>query len=433
MKYDFSDNIQRGIIFLSKYSRDFYLQICSMVKPEYFEYPIHSNFFLAIRKYYEDYHDIPKDLHLLECIKEYKGAKEDLSDYDDEIHRINSMDASCIGHTEFFLDLIEKFAQRAAMKDAITNSIGLLKDDKMGEIEVLVRDALSINRNVDLGQSYFKGVLERFERSLKDNATNRFPLVLDTLTKELDGGLSPKELAMVVAPPGVGKSLYLVNQGVHALMQNKKVLYISLEMSEDKIAARFDSVMTLIGQKKLKNSLSLLQKRLGIFNDKFPEGQLVIKEFPTGLANINDIRSLLVQLHNYEDFIPDVILVDYLELLRSTREGLAEYQAQQRISEELRGLAVETNVLLWTATQTNRQGRSVKLITDSELADAYGKIRTCDFAISLNQTEEEFDDGQMRCYVMKSRNGKQRFVVPMSVDYNTLTMSELDPYDNDGE
>jgi len=433
MKYDFSDDIQRGILYLSKYSRDFYLQISSLVNPEYFEYPIHSNFFRSIRKYYEDYHDIPKDLHLLECIKEYKAPKEDLSDYDDELHRINTMDASCIGHTEFFLDLIEKFAQRAAMKEAITNSIRLLKDDRMGDIEVLVRDALSINRNVDLGQAYFDGVLERFERSLKETAGNRFTLVLDTLTKELDGGLSTKELAMVVAPPGVGKSLYLVNQGVQALMQNKKVLYISLEMSEDKIAARFDSVMTLIGQKKLKDSLSLLQKRLGIFNENFPGGQLVIKEFPTGLANINDIRSLLVQLHNYEDFIPDIILVDYLELLRSTREGLAEYQAQQRISEELRGLAVEANVLIWTATQTNRQGRSVKLITDSELADAYGKIRTCDFAISLNQTEEEFDDGQMRCYVMKSRNGKQRFVVPLDVDYNTLTMSESDPYDNDGE
>jgi len=430
MKYDFSDNIQRGIIFLTKYSKDFYLQICSLVKPEYFEYPIHSNFYKAVKDYYEEYHTIPKDLHLLECIKEFKGSSEDLSDYDDELHRINTMDASCIGHTDFFLDLIEKFAQRAAMKDAITNSIGLLKDDRIGEIETLVRDALSINRNVDLGHAYFTGVLERFERSLKDTKGNRFSLVFDTLNQELEGGLSAKELAMVVAPPGVGKSLYLVNQGVAALMQNKKVLYISLEMSEDKIAARFDSVMTLIGQKKLKDSLALLQKRLGIFNEKFPNGQLMIKEFPTGLANINDIRSLLVQLHNYEEFIPDVIIVDYLELLRPTRDGLAEYQAQQRISEELRGLAVESNALMWTATQTNRQGRSVKLITDSELADAYGKIRTCDYAISLNQTEEEFDDAQMRCYVMKSRNGKQRFVVPLSLDYNTLTMSESDPYES---
>ena len=417
MKYDFSDDIQRGILFLSKYSQDFYLQISSLVNPEYFEYPIHANFFKSIQKYYEEYHEIPKDLHLLECIKDYKAPTEDMSDYDDELHRINTMDASCLGHTDFFLDLIEKFAQRAAMKEAITTSIGLLKDDRMGDIEVLVRDALSINRNVDLGQAYFTDVMERFKRTLEDKSGNKYPLVFDSLSRELDGGLSPKELAMVVAPPGVGKSLYLVNQGVQALMQNKKVLYISLEMSEDKIAQRFDSVMTLIAQKKLKQSQGLLQKRLDLFNEKFPNGQLMIKEFPTGLANIN------------EDFSPDVILIDYLELLRPSRDGLAEYQAQQRISEELRGLAVESNVLVWTATQTNRQGRAVKLITDSELADAYGKIRTCDYAISLNQSEEEFDEGQMRCYVMKSRNGKQRFVVPLTIDYSTLSMSECDPYE----
>jgi hypothetical protein len=85
--------------------------------------------------------------------------------------------------------------------------------------------------------------------------------------------------------------------------------------------------------------------------------------------------------------------------------------------------------LMWTATQTNRQGRQVKLITDAELADAYGKIRTCDYAISLNQTEEEFDEGNMRCYVMKSRNGKQRFVLPICIDYSTLSLTELDPYE----
>ena len=207
-------------------------------------------------------------------------------------------------------------------------------------------------------------------------------------------------------------------------MENRKVLYISLEMSEDKIAQRFDSVTTLIQQKNLKGKFTTVTERLEVFQTKFPDSRLIIKEFPTGLATVNSVRSLLVQLKNYEDFVPDIILLDYLELMRPTREGLAEYQAQQRISEELRGLAVENNILLWTATQTNRQGRSVKLITDSELADAYGKIRTCDYAISLNQTEEEFDEGRMRAYVMKSRNGKQRFVVPVDIDYSILRLSE---------
>ena len=429
MKYEFSDNIQRGILFLSKYNQDFLLQIAPLVKSSYFEYPIHSTIFNGIRDFYDEYKKIPQDIHLVEIIKDKKSSKEDISDYQDELQRINSMDVSSIGHTDFYLDLVEKFAKRQAMRDAITSSISLLQDERIDEIESLVREALTINRNLNLGQSYFDEVLARFERSLADNKDNRFRLVFDTLNRELEGGLSAKELAMVVAPPGVGKSLYLVNQGVQALMENKNVLYISLEMSEDKIAARFDSVTTLIPQRKLKDSVKLLQKRLGLFKEKFPKGRLLIKEFPTGLANINDVRSLLVQLHNYEDFVPDVIIIDYLELLRPVNEGMAEYQAQQRIAEDLRGLAVESNALMWTATQTNRQGRQVKLITDAELADAYGKIRTCDYAISLNQTEEEFDEGNMRCYVMKSRNGKQRFVLPICIDYSTLSLTELDPYE----
>jgi len=238
--------------------------------------------------------------------------------------------------------------------------------------------------------------------------------------------LSAKELAMVVAPPGVGKSLFLVNQGVHSMMEGRKVLYVSMEMSEDKIAQRFDSIMTLIPQGKLKDVSTQLsvKERLSIFQNQFPGSRLIIKEFPTGQASINTIRSLLVQLKNYEDFEPDLLIVDYLELLRPTRDIQQEYQAQQRISEELRGLGMENNFLVWTATQTNRQGRLVKVITDAELGDSYGKIRTCDFALSLNQSEEEFDNGQMRGYVIKSRNGRPRFIVPMEVDYSVLRMQE---------
>ncbi len=233
---------------------------------------------------------------------------------------------------------------------------------------------------------------------------------------------------MVVAPPGVGKSLYLVNQGVKSLMEGRKVLYISLEMSEDKIAQRFDSVTTLIPQSRVKEDAGKLsvRERLEIFQEYFPGSRLIIKEFPTTTASVNSSRSLLVQLRNYEDFVPDVIVVDYLELLRPTRENQHEYQAQQRIAEELRGLAMEANVLVWTATQTNRQGRGVEVITDKELGDSYGKIRTCDFSISLNQKEEEFDAGMMRAFVMKSRNGRPRFIVPMNVDYGNLRMTQSD-------
>jgi len=198
-----------------------------------------------------------------------------------------------------------------------------------------------------------------------------------------------------------------------------------LEMSEDKIAQRFDSIMTLIPQNKLKDPKHQLtvKERLDKFQEVF-KGKLVIKEYPTLMASVNNIRSLLVQLKNYHNFEPKVVIIDYLELLRSTRDIQHEYQAQQRIAEELRGLAMEQDILVWTATQTNRQGRMKSIITDVELGDSYGKIRPCDFSMSLNQTEEEFDNGTMRVYIMKSRNGVPRFTIPAKVDYGVLRMSE---------
>ena len=128
------------------------------------------------------------------------------------------------------------------------------------------------------------------------------------------------------------------------------------------------------------------------------------------------------QLRNYEDFVPDVIFVDYLELLRPIRQIDQEYQAQQRIAEELRGLGVELGCLIWTASQTNREARKALIIKDLHLADSYGKVRTADWVISLNQTDDERNKGKMRGFVLKSRDSKMNYLFPICVDYNTLIM-----------
>jgi replicative DNA helicase len=426
--YNFNENIQRGILYLLKNDTDFFLQIINLVKPEYFEYPIHSKIFTCVKDYYEKYHQLPTDDFIVEVAKKKLQPRELVSDYQDELSYVNNLDTSSVSNHEFYLDIIEDFAKKEAMKQAIAESVTLIREDRMEDVEGLVRQALLVSRSVDVGQDYFPSFNDRWKRLNDVDTTDKFATVLPALDQSLEGGLSRKELSMVVAPPGVGKSLYLVNQGVKSLMEGRKVLYISLEMSEDKIAQRFDSVTTLIPQSRVKEDAGKLsvRERLEIFQENFPGSRLIIKEFPTTTASVNSLRSLLVQLRNYEDFVPDVIVVDYLELLRPTRENQHEYQAQQRIAEELRGLAMEANVLVWTATQTNRQGRGVEVITDKELGDSYGKIRTCDFSISLNQKEEEFDAGKMRAFVMKSRNGRPRFIVPMNVDYGNLRMTQSD-------
>ena len=419
MSYSFSDNIQRGILYLIKHDRDFYSQIVGLIKPEYFEFPSYSFIFERIKGYYDKYKTIPPDDILLEDIKKSLPKGQDFSDYEEDILQINNIDQNVLDNREFVLDLVEDYAKKQAISHAIKESVVLLKENRISEIEEKVRQAMLVSREVNVGQIYFDDLDERFHRQFDNKDKKRFKTVFDSHNQFLDGGLSAKELAMVIAPPGVGKSLYLVNQGVDC--------YRDWEMAEDKIAQRFDSILTMVPTHRLKEigSFPTVKDRLSKVKAKYADSRLIIKEFPTGQLTVNQIRALLVQLKLHHDFVPDILIVDYLELLRPARNIDAEYQAQERIAQELRGLAMENNILVWTATQTNRQGKKVSTITDAELGDSYGKIRPADWAISLNQTQEEYDKGRMRVYVVKARDSKQHYTIHGSVNYTNLTMEEM--------
>lgn len=433
MTYQLSENIQKGCLYLLKHDLEFFSQIVAIVKPEYFDFPSYQIIFKGIRDYYDNYGNLPSDSALIDFIKFTRPTdSRDDNDYEEDLLHINEIDKDIFNHKEFIMDLVEDFAKRGAMTEAIKKSVTLLKEEKFGEIEQLIKDALLVTRNVEVGQDYFEDVKDRVHRMFKSKIVEKIRTAFPTFDKHLEGGLSAKELAIVVAPPGVGKSISLVNQGARSLMDGHNVLYISLEMSEDKIGNRFDSVLTLLKNSKLKEPATQLKlhERLDLIKSKTP-GRLIIKEFPTGTANVNTIRALLVQLKLHKNFVPTVIIVDYLELLRPSRVIDAEYMAQQRIAEELRGLASEQKVLVWTASQTNRQARKVSIITDAELGDSYGKIRPADWVISLNQTQEEYDKGQMRVFVMKARDSKQHYLIPVSIDYTTLRMEEPDGQEED--
>ena len=428
MPYHISDNTKKGCLYLLKHDLEFFSEIMPLLKPEFFDFPAYKNLFLGISNYYDEYRKLPSDRVLPDYIlNQVSGASNDGIDYVGTIAEVNSFDKSCINDREFLLDTVEMFARQKAMEHAIRKAVGILNEEgDPGAVEELVKSALLVNRSVDVGQDYFTDVNTRLQRNAEDKRDQLIPTAFVTHNRNLEGGLARKELAMVAAPPGVGKSLYLVNQGATALREGKNVLYVSLEMSEDKIAGRFDSVLSDLNNKDLKEkplAKLKLKEVLSEIKEK-SRGRLIIKEFPTGSCNVNQLRAYLVQLRLHRDFVPDLLIVDYLELLRPNRQIDAEYQAQQRISEELRGLAVEQNALLWTATQTNRQARRVNIITDAELGDSYGKIRTADWAISLNQNQEEYDDGVMRVFVMKARDSKQHYLINVSVDYSTLRMKE---------
>tara|TARA_R100001082_G_scaffold110443_1_gene90412 strand:- start:571 stop:1851 length:1281 start_codon:yes stop_codon:yes gene_type:complete len=425
MAYQFQESIQRGIVYLAKSDDNFLVQAMPMVKEAYFEFPQHQKFWRVINEHYSSYKKLPSDEQILEQIRELKSDNELLSDFKEELKEINSVDEKSLENEEFYLDKVEEFAKEESLKDAIVNSIDLLKQKKFGKIEEQIREALSVSRDVDLGTDYFQGVVERYDRLNNSNVNAQFRTPFETINQELEGGLAPKELAMVVAPPGVGKSLFLANQCARSVMDGKNVLYVSLEMSEDRVAQRLDSIFTRIKQSELKKGVQVLEDRLNQMQLAAPNmGRLKIKEFPTKRLTVTGLRAYLNQLRNYEDFAPDIIIIDYLELMTNIDSSMSEYMAQERIAQELRGIAVEHKCLVWTATQTNRKGKEVDIITDAELADSYGKIRVCDLAFSINQKEQEFDEGKARMFVMKSRNGRARYIVPIRIDYTRLVVTQ---------
>lgn len=195
-------------------------------------------------------------------------------------------------------------------------------------------------------------------------------------------------------------------------------------MSEEKIAKRFDSVITCINQSKIESSVLEVNKKINIFKDHF-NGKLIIKKYPAFEININSIRAYLYQLKNNKDFVPDLIIIDYLELLSPITVGNAEYLSQQRVAYELASLVAQTKTTLWTATQANREGLKVPVLTDAHLGDSYGKIKPFDVAISLNQTVDEYNNNRMRGYVIKARDGHCRFLIPIDINYSTLQMKEV--------
>ena len=427
-KYSFQESTQQGILCLAKYDENFLVQVMPMIKADYFEFPCHGRIWDAIASHYLKYKETPNDDQIIDFVKNTKTETERLSDYTYELEQINKLDIQAESNPDYYIDLVEEFAKEQSIKSAILESVDLIKGKKFAMIEEKIRSALNVGRTVDLGQDYVEDFDERIERLNNKTVAPSFRTPFDTVNYELEGGMCRKEFAMAVAPPGVGKSIYLVNQGCRSILDGHNVLYVSLEMSEDRIAQRFDSVLTRTKLAEAKEDSTIVAYRLKAIQDKLAEsgrtmGKLKIKEFPTKRLTIPALRAYINQLDNYEDFRPDVLIVDYLELMTGD-DTMSEYQIQERLAQELRGIAVEHNLLLWTATQTNREGRKVETITDTELADSYGKIRVADLSFSINQREEEFDKGEARVYLMKSRNGRARYTVPIRVDYSRLIMSQ---------
>ncbi len=313
---------------------------------------------------------------------------------------------------QWLLETTEKFCQDKAIYNAVVSSIKILdepeksKSDK-GAIPELLTDALSVSFDPHVGHDYLLDSDDRFDFYHK--VEKKIPFDLDYFNKITQGGLSSKTLNIAMAGTGVGKSLFMCHFAANCLSQGHNVLYITLEMAEERIAERIDANLLNVRLDDLTDlPKSMYEKKIEDLRSKF-SGRLIIKEYPTAAASTNHFRALLNELNLKRNFKPDIIYVDYLNICSSARikpgQYVNSYSYIKSIAEELRGLAVEFNVPILSATQTNRQGFQNTDVGLEDTSESFGLPATADFMFAIISNDKLEEASQILVKQLKNRYG----------------------------
>lgn len=329
----------------------------------------------------------------------------------------------------------EEFCQERAIYNAITESIEIIKDEKKnnkGKIPEILTDALAVSFDTHIGHDWLDQFEERYKTyHIKED---KIPFDLEKFNDITRGGVSKKTLNVIMAGTGVGKSMFMCHLASHYITVGKNVLYITLEMSEEKIAERIDANMLNMDiDDVLKLPEDIYTNRLNKIKSK-NVGRLIIKEYPTTSANVLNFKALLNDLWLKKDFKPDIIFVDYLNICSSSRAGhggnVNSYTYVKMVAEELRGMAQEMNVPLWTATQVNRSGFDNSDPDLTNTAESFGLPATADFMFVAITNDELEELGQVLFKQLKNRYGEispknKRFV--LGVKKARMKFFDLEP------
>lgn len=365
------------------------------------------------------------------------GNRTDVNDtlHSEAVEYINKLDVDENTNFEWLLDNTEKWVQEKAIYNAIMDSIQIIDGkanagkDK-GSIPQLLSDALGVSFDNHVGHDFIDDASERFDFYQKKES--RLPFDIEYLNKITRGGIPNKTLNIALAGTGVGKSLFMCHCASANLLGSKNVLYITLEMAEEKIAERIDANLLNVTMEELYMlPKDAFDKKIDRVASK-TKGKLVIKEYPTASAGAGHFRHLLNELKLKRNFIPDVIYIDYLNICMSSRlragANVNSYTYIKAIAEELRGLAVEFNVPIFSATQTTRSGFGASDVGLEDTSESFGLPATADFMFALISTEELQDLNQIMCKQLKNRyadpNINKRFVI--GIDKSKMRLYDVE-------
>lgn len=401
------------------HSEDYARKALPHLKPEYFHDVVDRKIYNTIDEYVAKYNKVPSKEALIIDISNAEGLSEDQFKLAKET--INSFAAPEVQDTSWITDQTEKFCQDKAIYNAIMNSIKILddKDGKLskGTIPQLLTEALGVSFDTSIGHDFIENAEDRFD--FYHTKVQRIPFSLEYFNKITKGGLPRKTLNIALAGTGVGKSLFMCHCAADNLMSGLNVLYITLEMAEERIAERIDANLMNITMNELEDlPKDSYIKKMQRVKDK-TKGRLIIKEYPTSSAGSANFRHLLNELRLKKNFVPDIIYIDYLNICASSRikasSNVNSYTLIKSIAEELRGLAVEFNVPIVSATQTTRSGYGNSDVELTDTSESFGLPATADFMFAIITSEELENLGQLMIKQLKNRYNDpghyKRFVI----------------------
>jgi replicative DNA helicase len=412
------DKIEFLIIRNLLYNENYVRKVLPFIKLEYFEDHNQKVIFEEIHKFVSEYNKIPTKETLTIEVKNRKDIND--TQYKELLKLIESLDDVSV-EFEWLIQTTEKWCKERAIYLALMESIHIAdgNDEKKNRASIpsILTDALAVSFDTNIGHDYLQDYEKRYESYHKKE--DRIEFDLEYFNKITKGGIPNKTLNIILAGTGVGKSLALCHFSSSILLQGKNVLYITLEMAEEKIAERIDAnllnvpiqQLTDLPKAMFENKVSTLSKKT--------QGTLIIKEYPTSSAHSGHFRSLLNELSLKKSFKPDIVFIDYLNICASSRYktnlSVNSYSYIKAIAEELRGLAVEFDVPIFSATQTTRGGFGS---SDPELTDtseSFGLPATADLMFALISSEELENLGQIMVKQLKNRYNDptmyKRFVV----------------------
>lgn len=409
------DKIIAGLI----YDEDFTRKVLPFIKAEYFESRNDQLIVKEIIKFFADYNKpATKDIIEIEVLNRKDITQKEAKEIPEVLKSLEHGEKN----TDWLLHETEKFFQKRAVFLAILNSIQIIegKDTKHNEdaIPSLLQEALAVTFDMQVGHDYLEDSDARYNFYNKKEEGIKFDL--DLLNKITGGvGLRKSTLTAIASRTGGGKSLMMCHVSASTLMQGKNVLYISMEMSEERIAERIDANLFNTPIQQLRNlDKSTFDSRLQRVRDK-TQGRLVIKEYPTGSAHAGHFRALIEELKAKKNFIPDLVVIDYINICASQRirnsSNANSYTIIKSIAEEIRAIAQEYQVPILSATQLNRGGIDSSDVEMTDTSESMGLVHSLDLYFALIRTEELDQLNQVLVKQLKNRYGDpnmyKRFVV----------------------